>query len=479
MRKNILLLLLIIVIPFVWINAQTNVVINVLDKTKGATNLFFQDWSVIRTAGFVEIKRITEMQVTSDSTGVFVIETLGKPNILVASLFNERENKQILINPGDTLTAVIDFKGNNKDRFEVIFYGKNEENYNVYFDLNKEFDKNTIMGKAKSVESLEKYIQIIDSAYISNTKRINKDLKPSVLKDWMLNEEKANIFRYLGYRQQLFPAEFATFDFLNIKNRYFPNEKIVCDNPLYMKSANYISGMGYLSSFLRKGINAKNQLKAETDTIEKYFAGELKDYLLVNNFGGAVNRYKKNKEWNGADVDNWYRDYLVKIEGNIYKNYIQYSYERYKILNNPFPENVLNEKIIQLSDSSVYTIRDFIEKHKGMQLIIDNWATWCGPCIREIRAGKENVQKLKDVGNTFIYISLDEVRDFNKAKEKAKELGIIENAYLVPGAYKSEYAKFLIMTEIPRFIMIDIDGYVKNLRMDYPSNISNFSDYKK
>ena len=478
MRKNILILLL-ITTPFIRINAQTNVVINVLDKTKGKTELYFQDWTVIRTVGFAESKNIGEIEITSDSTCIFVIETSGLPNIVIAGLFKGREQKQILITPGDTISAVINFIDNDENRYEVVFYGKNEENYNKYYELKKEFDRNAIMKMAESVESLEKYLQVIDSAYISNTKKINATLRPSVLRNLMLNEEKARIFSYLAYRQRVFPDELTSSNFLNIKNRYFPDEKIVYENPLYMKSVEYTYGIERLSYFLSMGIKAENQLMAETDTIEKYFAGELKDYLLVTNFRSSSNRYKRNKELNEDDVDKWYNDYSKKVEGDIYKKFIQYSYEIYKILNNPFPEHILKEKIIQLSDSSVYTMGSFIEKHKGMQLVIDNWATWCGPCLREMRVGKESVKKLKELGNCFIYISIDEIRDFNKVKDKAIELGIIENAYLIPGGFKSEYASFLSISAIPRYIMIDVDGNVKNLRMPLPSNITNFSGFGK
>ena len=483
MNKYILFLLL-LVIPFAMVRAQKNVVINVLDKTKGETELIIQDWSVIRIAGFVEVKSIEAKAATSDSTSIFIVETQNRQNIVIASLFKSGPgtHKLMLITPGDTITAVIDFKKDDKNSFEIIFYGKNEENYNTYYDLNKEFDRGTIMDLAQSVESSEKYIQIIDSAYVSNTKRINETLKPSLLRDMMLNEEKAQVFYYLDYRKRVTKKELTKSDFLSIKNKYFPEEKIFLDDPVYLKSNRYKSGMRGLKDFLYQGIKAKNLLMAETDTIEKYFGGELKDYLLVNNFYSAVTRYPKDREINNTDVNNWYNDYYSsgKIKNSDYKKFIQFSYDRFKTMNNFFPEKVLREKIIQLSDSSVYTVGSFLEKHKGMQLIIDNWATWCGPCIYEITIGKESVRKLKEVGNHFIYISIDEIRDFNKAKAKAVELGIIDNAYLiVPGGYESEYAKYFNISTIPRFIMIDINGNIKNFQMPYPSSIRSFSEYKK
>ena len=476
--KKCILFLLLIVIPFTMVNAQKNVIINVLDKTKGETRLIIQNWPIMRVLNYLDITHITAKETTSDSTSIYVIETSGRQNIVITDLFKSGPltQKQLLITPGDTLTAVIDFLKDDKNNFEIIFYGKNEENYNTHYNLKKEFNRDSIMMLAKSVESLEKYIQIIDSVYVFNTKRINETLKPSLLREIMLNEEKARVFKYLDYRKR----ELTKADILNIKNRYFPEEKIVLDDPIYMKSIPYMSGMGCLSDFLCQNINAKNLLMAETDTIEKYFGGELKDYLLVLNFYSAVSRYQKDRAINNTDVNNWYNDYSEKIKNDTYKKFIQYTYDRFKTMNNFFPEKVLRERIIQLSDSSVYTMGSFLGKHKGMQLIVDHWATWCGPCIHEMTIGKESVKKLKEVGNTFIYISIDEIRDFNKVKAKAIELGIIDNAYIiVTGGYESEYTKYFNISSIPRYIMIDINGNVKKFQMPFPSSIRSFSEYKK
>ena len=478
MKKIIAILLLIIISP-IYMNAYTDVIINVLDRTGGETVLSFQDWTIVRTIGFVEINNIGNKEVKSDSTFTFIIETFGEPNIVVANLFRERENKQILITPGDTIMAVIDFKGNHKDRFEVVFWGNNEHNYNAYNALNQEFDRNVIMKAAAVVESLEKYLQMIDSAYLSNTNRINEVLPQGILRDLMLNEEKVWIFKYLEHWRRISSEELSASELLSIKKRYFPDGKISCDNPLFMKSSVYNLGMLTLSRLLLRNIKAENQLMAETDIIKKHFAGELRDFLLVKNFGRAVNRNRIDRTQNDSEISSWYYIYSEKITNRTLNKYIQFSYERYKILDNPFPENVLNSKIIQLADSTIYTISDFLKKYKGEQLIIGHWATWCAPCLREIMAGKESVQRLREVGNRFIYVSLDEVHDFSRTRAKAIELGIVNYSYLIIGGFNSEYAKYLNISNIPRHIMIDVNGNIRNLRLPLPSSIIDFSRFRK
>ena len=62
---------------------------------------------------------------------------------------------------------------------------------------------------------------------------------------------------------------------------------------------------------------------------------------------------------------------------------------------------------------------------KGKYIYIDVWATWCGPCIREIPASKKMEKLYRDKNIEFVYISID-VRDrpvynYDKWKEMIEE----------------------------------------------------------
>lgn len=105
---------------------------------------------------------------------------------------------------------------------------------------------------------------------------------------------------------------------------------------------------------------------------------------------------------------------------------------------------------------------------RGKFTYIDVWATWCGPCCKEIPFVEKLVEKYK--GNDkvqFISISIDQNKDAWLAKlEKDKPQWA---QFIIQGETEAQFSKDWAITGIPRFIMINPDGTIFSADATRPS----------
>ena len=102
-----------------------------------------------------------------------------------------------------------------------------------------------------------------------------------------------------------------------------------------------------------------------------------------------------------------------------------------------------------LMDASAFNVDDY----KGRVLVLDFWATWCGPCKMEIPHLIELQEKYRDQGLTIVGITVDENPD-KDVPPYAAEVGM--NYVNVRGndALKSKYG----VIGLPTIVIFDRDG---------------------
>ncbi len=111
-----------------------------------------------------------------------------------------------------------------------------------------------------------------------------------------------------------------------------------------------------------------------------------------------------------------------------------------------------------------------LEDFKGKYVYIDVWATWCGPCKKEIPSLKAIEKKYHDKNIEFVSISVDANYAFNTWKKMVKEKELTGIQLFADNAFKSEFIQDYGIRSIPRFILIDPNGNVLESSAPRPSD---------
>jgi len=120
-------------------------------------------------------------------------------------------------------------------------------------------------------------------------------------------------------------------------------------------------------------------------------------------------------------------------------------------------------------DFQWFTVDGAIAKasdYKGKFLMIDVWATWCGPCKQQAPYFEKMALKYRNQKIQFVSLSIDEDNKAWYIAAKAKSKSLLQAHAASIKAFTSQFN----VESIPRFILIDPNGKFVNARLPQPQD---------
>jgi thiol-disulfide isomerase/thioredoxin len=100
-----------------------------------------------------------------------------------------------------------------------------------------------------------------------------------------------------------------------------------------------------------------------------------------------------------------------------------------------------------------------VAAHQGKVVLVDYWATWCGPCVKQFPHTVELAKKYHDRGLDVIALSFDEPGDVENVQKFLAEKGAtFENLISKVGANETSADEFDFDGALPSYAVYGRDG---------------------
>ncbi len=467
--------------------SKSGVVITGISNDKG----LLKNINLISHSDSYDLINNRTTEVINDSTYVYRLNKfLGYEILDLVSFGNFGLYKaRFFVAPGDS----IQFTVKNK---KIVFSGKNEMQYNFFEKINDSKQnkwpiyRNDIERYKNECKQVYNNRLTFLNEYVTKNQNITPQFKALVKEDIKYNYlfnlinpksvysglDSIYFNNYKGVKstikKELISGKLKSFD---IKS-YFDNNVDIQDfnKPELLNNKHFKSTLQPFIEqyFLRidKSPISEKSFQKEIKFIQNNFNKDIQQYIIVR----LINEHY----FKGSQIPNYNLEYvnkLVKVYknqplNNKYKNIIDKIYKQLNFKTKDISKEVLEEKLLTLKGDTI-TFKEVLKKSNNKIKGISFWASWCVPCIKEIKKGYAARKQMEKENNLmWIYFSRDKKADkWIKRVNQLKKYGVLENQYLILSPSTSKIISFFNVNAVPKYAIINLQGKLVNDNAPKPS----------
>ena len=446
-------------------------------------------------------RRIENKEIIEDSL-LLTIKDFTQPQLLYVIAFRDSSDMpfytRILLTPGDSIFMKVK---NGKIRFS----GKKEAHYNFFLEMDDPlrqdwavYDGNFNKYKEETADAYQKKLKFFKNYVKAHPKvseefktKVGNELKFEYLFNLIAPRDHKNFFggytnnwegitnvvstNYNPNKEKLFDSQ-AYFDTIDIQDFKRPD---LLNSDYFKRSLifyirHYFSNQDYLEYSRRNFLNEK-------EYIEDHLDGKLKTFAIAR----LISDYHRKAFGTGKEdirlLKNLIREYKPQfLKDPSYTTRMKEISDDLQSFNSELSEDMLQAKLLTIEGDTVKFASSL--KRVGDRIkLIDFWASWCGPCIQEIKKAGTYKRKLKEEdGVEIIYISVDKNKEewLQRSSELKDYLAENHNQYLLLNIDNSPLSEALLYRKrngeryfsIPKYTLLDNKNVIISNNAPRPSD---------
>lgn len=233
-------------------------------------------------------------------------------------------------------------------------------------------------------------------------------------------------------------------------------EQFLKSNPYFYQTADLLMSASALERNYFN-IQSQNEFQLLCGFIVNNFNDLLKDYMLIHIFIMA--------EKDGIEL---IHDYIKLKEK---------AFSKYNLRDDKHDFDT--DKLLLFDLMTIKSVTEIVRQYKDSVVLIDVWASWCGPCKKERPYLKLLEKKYRDKPIKFINFSIDE-NPFKWMEAVQEEDFQLQDSYLLLDYSNTNFVNINMVNTIPHFILLDRRGHIICKDAPWPNNplLTDLLDYQ-